>query len=155
MRIGVALSAAIASGCAGSSLPSYGEASESDCGVVAAVLVQRYGFDETPRREPYVSLNDSLPRDCAWSSYQMAPPRLYEPREFAWAPRHALHISRPRYFSGGATVEVSERRGSEASTRRYQLTHSGVMGWIVLPQEWEGSASAAGPRTEPSLETQE
>lgn len=145
MRIALALSAIFVSGCASTSAPSYVAGEGFDCGVIAAVLRQKYGFDETQQREPFVSLDSALPRDCDWSQYQMAPPTLYEPSEFPWAPRYAVHISRPRYFPGGAVVETSEQRGSQVWSRRYELTLSGVMGWIVLPEEWQ-SAETPDPR---------
>jgi hypothetical protein len=140
MKTAVALSAALAlSACASASVPPYVAEEGFDCGVIAAVLRQKYGFGETRRHEPFVSLDSALPRDCDWSQYNMAPPTLYEPSEFPWAPRSALHISRPRYFSGGAVVETSERRGSHVWVQHYELTLSGVMGWIVLPEEWQSA----------------
>lgn len=42
-------------------------------------------------------------------------------------------------------VETSERRGSHVWVQQYELTLSGVMGWIVLPEEWQ-SAEPPDPR---------
>lgn len=115
-----------------------------DCAVVATVLRKHFGFGPTQRSEPLVFIEGLSEETCNWAQHGLAAPLIYDPETALWAPRYVVHVSRPRYFSGGAVVETSERRGSQVWSRRYELTLSGVMGWIVLPPEWEDSASAAG-----------